>query len=206
MCNIKVVDDDGVGCHNSLLHQRGELLDKALRLSEAAAEVLRISELPEHRHHFDEVPDSFRGDLQRAKPLPAHVGAGKVDACSPRIFATFVEETYQLLRLLGPVLFHEERCVRAQPRILERRPCVLVLVEQQTREAADELEVARALEGVGALHVDPVEDGGDFDPFQFTDEALQKFRFILLSSCEKPDMELVSRFHVMRVVPGNGLM
>ena len=49
------------------------------------------------------------------------------------------------------------------------------------------------------LLVDPLQDGNEFQKYEFAVER-KNFKFILLSSCQTPDMDLLSKFHVVRVV------
>ncbi len=54
------------------------------------------------------------------------------------------------------------------------------------------------------LLVDPQLDGTEFQKHEFALET-KNFKFILLSSCDTPDMDLLSRFHVVRVVANHGM-
>ncbi|CAD7944841.1 unnamed protein product [Amoebophrya sp. A120] len=54
------------------------------------------------------------------------------------------------------------------------------------------------------LLVDPQLDGTEFQKYEFALET-KNFKFILLSSCDTPDMDLLSRFHVVRVVANHGM-
>ena len=78
-----------------------------------------------------------------------------------------------------------------RPPILDRFSIFELLVSKQLLDA----------DLICQVLVDPIVDGKEFEPFQFTDEALEKFKLIVLSSCERPDMDLLNKFHVMKVVP-----
>ncbi|CAD7972737.1 unnamed protein product [Amoebophrya sp. A25] len=54
------------------------------------------------------------------------------------------------------------------------------------------------------LLVDPAQDGAEFQKYEFAVDK-KNFKFILLSSCETPDMDLMSKFHVVRVVANQSL-
>lgn len=58
------------------------------------------------------------------------------------------------------------------------------------------LEEERYL-GLRDPEIDPK---GEFEGCQFTAENRGKFKFVLLTSCERPDMDLLSRFLIMKLV------
>lgn len=82
------------------------------------------------------------------------------------------------------------KCRRNRPAILQQHSIFDLLVTKKLLDA----------DLICELLVDPKIDGKEFEIYQFTEESLKKFKLIVISSCERPDMDLVSKFHVMKVV------